>query len=92
MENQNIMKIIKILIACIITFLITTPILPATTINDMNTGQKSSPTKIDYDPLIDLNLTLTISTIRALDTIDLLSNPDFYLKITIFNQRLIWDS
>jgi len=37
----------------------------------------------DFDPLIDINLTIDILEIRALDRIDLFSEPDFFLKITI---------
>jgi hypothetical protein len=54
-------------------------------------SRNSSGIIIDYDPLIDLNLSLTVSTIRALDTIDILSEPDFYLKVTINKNTYISD-
>jgi hypothetical protein len=37
----------------------------------------------DMDELVDLELTVTIKEIRALDTIDLFSKPDFYVKVFI---------
>jgi len=37
----------------------------------------------DYDPLCDIEVTVTIKEIRALDKIDLLSEADFYLKVFI---------
>ncbi|MCK4902814.1 MAG: hypothetical protein KAS76_05585, partial [Thermoplasmatales archaeon] len=43
----------------------------------------------DIDPLIDLELTVTIKEIRALDKIDRLSDPDFYVKVYI-NGELWW--
>ena len=43
----------------------------------------------DIDPLIDLELTVTIKEIRALDKIDRLSDPDFYVKVYI-NDELWW--
>ena len=38
----------------------------------------------DFDPLVDnITVTVTINEIRALKTIDLLSDPDFYVKVRI---------
>ena len=37
----------------------------------------------DIDPLVDLAVTVTIKDIRALGKIDLVGNPDFYVKIFI---------
>lgn len=37
----------------------------------------------DYDPLVDLKITFTIKEIRALDKIDILSEPDFYITISV---------
>ena len=40
----------------------------------------------DYDPLVEqIVVTVTIQEIRALDTMDLLSDPDFYVKVSINN-------
>ena len=43
----------------------------------------------DLDPLVDLEVTVTIKEIRALDKIDRLSDPDFYVKVHI-NDELWW--
>jgi len=46
----------------------------------------------DFDPLDDnIIVTVTIKEIRALKTIDILSNPDFYVKITINDKEFISD-
>ena len=37
----------------------------------------------DFDPLVDITVTVEILTIRALDEIDLLSDPDFFVKVFI---------
>jgi hypothetical protein len=37
----------------------------------------------DYDPLVDINITIEILAIRAFDRIDLFSDPDFFLKVYI---------
>lgn len=37
----------------------------------------------DIDPLVDLEVTVTIKKIRALDKIDLIGGPDFYVKAYI---------
>jgi hypothetical protein len=39
--------------------------------------------KEDFDPLVDISLTIDIFTIRAFDRIDLFSKPDLFLKIYI---------
>lgn len=43
----------------------------------------------DFDPLVDINLTIEVLEIRALDRIDLFSEPDFFLKITINDKDFI---
>jgi hypothetical protein len=73
---------LKKITALLILSLLTTPILSAQTIH-LPSSQNLSSSIDDYDPLIDLNLTITIQTIRALDAIDYLSEPDFYIKATI---------
>ena len=49
----------------------------------------------DFDPLVDINITLEILAIRALDKIDIFSDPDFFLKIIINDevfQSPIWSN
>jgi len=41
----------------------------------------------DLDPLVDLEITVNISAIRALDPVDKYSDPDFYVKVTINNEE-----
>ena len=37
----------------------------------------------DLDPLVDISVTVTIKEIRAFDTIDIVTDPDFYVKVFI---------
>ena len=39
----------------------------------------------DFDPLVDINITVEIQCIRALKQIDELSDPDFFIKVFINN-------
>jgi hypothetical protein len=43
----------------------------------------------DFDPLVDVEVTVEIDTIRALDVIDLDSDPDFFVKIYINNVEFV---
>jgi hypothetical protein len=45
--------------------------------------QTTSSEQGDIDPLVDLAVTVTIKDIRALDKIDWVGNPNFYVKILI---------
>lgn len=46
----------------------------------------------DFDPLVDnITVTVTVHEIRALKIIDLLSDPDFYVKVTINDREFISD-
>lgn len=45
----------------------------------------------DFDPLADINVTVDILTIRALDKIDEISEPDFYVKIIINEEEFTSD-
>jgi hypothetical protein len=49
----------------------------------------------DFDPLVDINITIEISEIRALDKIDCDSDPDFFVKLIINEeefQSTVWDN
>jgi len=46
-------------------------------------------TPVDFDPLLDINITFDVLAIRALDKIDKYSQADFYLKLTINNQEYV---
>jgi len=41
----------------------------------------------DLDPLVDLEITISINAIRALDSFDSISDPDFYVKIIVNNKE-----
>ena len=43
----------------------------------------------DYDPLVDINITVDILAIRALDEIECSTLPNFYLKIFIEEEEFI---
>ncbi len=48
------------------------------------------PFNEDFDPLVEnIIVTVTIKEIRALKTIDILSDPDFYLKVKINDKEFI---
>ncbi len=50
------------------------------------------PLLYDFDPLVNnITVTVTIKEIRALKTIDLFSDPDFYVKIKINGKEFISD-
>jgi hypothetical protein len=44
---------------------------------------------LDLNPLIDLKVTVTIKEIRALDKIDLIGNPDFYVVVYINGEKQV---
>ena len=46
-----------------------------------------SKTNADIDPLVDLFVTVNINEIRALDTIDKNSDPDFYVEVLINGEQ-----
>ena len=41
------------------------------------------PTDFDYDPLVDLEVTVEIKDIRVLNRYDFVRDPDFFVKVTI---------
>lgn len=50
---------------------------------------------IDIDPLVNLQVTVTINEIRALDDIDAHSDPDFYVKVFINEKEFtspVWNN
>jgi hypothetical protein len=50
------------------------------------------PLNVDFDPLVEnITVTVTINEIRALKTIDVLSDPDFYVKVKINGKEFISD-
>jgi len=57
------------------------------TSSSLNFKKEKSMIFEDYDPLLDINLTIDIQAIRALDKIDLFSDPDFFLKVYINDEE-----
>jgi hypothetical protein len=68
-------------------------VLPASALPEQKTPVwVFTPSVDDFDPLVDeIIVTVTIKEIRALEQIDALSNPDFYVKVTINNNEFISD-
>jgi len=71
-----------------------TLVVPVTALSQVTNSAESAvsfngaffvvPLMDDYDPLVEqIVVTVTIQEIRALDTMDLLSDPDFYVKVFI---------
>lgn len=54
-----------------------------------NTPTQYIQTTDDFDPLVDIKLTIDIQAIRAIDTIDNNGKADFYLKIIINEHEFI---
>ena len=76
------MKNLRKCFACtMLVFIIS--VVPTTTSNHFTTGAQEKNVIEDYDPLVDVNITVNIEAIRALDTIDFLSKPDFFVIIRI---------
>jgi hypothetical protein len=58
-------------------------VVPAASSKLSINDQHMYSTLVDYDPLVDINITIDILAIRALDKIDPLSHPDFFVKVFI---------
>jgi hypothetical protein len=82
----------KYFIITLAIFLLFLPIVSASFQN--NYPQINRNMVLDYDPLVDINITIDIIEIRAIDKIDVGSDPDFYMKIYIFDEEFhspIWN-
>jgi hypothetical protein len=58
--------------------------VPVTAIHLQGSNHQQT-SQMDYDPLLDINITVDILGIRALDKLDPLSNPDFFVTLFINN-------
>ena len=82
----------KINIKKIICFMILGLFLISTNALAMKIAKNETELKIikdtndNYDPLVNLKVTVKINEIRTLDKIDMLSDPDFYVKVFIDDQ------
>jgi len=87
------MKKVAIFISCV-TLVFILIFVPATSSNLFIKNERMHSTLIDYDPLVDVNITIDILAIRALDKLELLSNPDFFVKLYINDAEFtsqIWE-
>ena len=78
MIKINVQKITCLMLVFI--FLISTNAIASQSDDQTTTNEPE-----DIDPLVDLEVTVTIKEIRTLDTIDLISESDFYVKVFINN-------
>ncbi len=99
--SNNIKKILTLSFILIIVFSVNVNALDIKNEDKINKNNFSSEKNIEYsnmiiapidttnqdfDPLTDIEVTVSIKEIRALDKIDLLSDPDFYVKVYINNE------
>ena len=77
---------------CTLLILITLVIPTSATLLPLKHVTSMTSLNEDFDPLDEhIFVTVTINEIRALKTIDILSNPYFYLKVTINGKEFISD-
>lgn len=74
-------------------FIVATLIIPTSaTLLPRQPGTSPMSHSVDYDPLDDhIIVTLTITEIRPLKIIDVLSDPDFYVRVTINDEAFLSD-
>jgi len=53
----------------------------------LQAAKNSTTCEDDIDPLVDLQVTITIKEIRAFDRIDLFNDPDFYVKLFVNDEE-----
>jgi hypothetical protein len=84
---KNSVKIMCTLSILVLFIIPTTAVLPP-----IKQGAFVVPLTDDFDPLDgNITVTVTIKEIRALDTIDILGNPDFYVKVVINSNEYVSD-
>ena len=77
-------KILTIL--CVIGLVLNIFISTSSSLN-IEEGKEKIININDFDPLVDINITIDILAIRALDKIDFFSDPDFFLKVNINDEE-----
>ncbi|MBU0497271.1 MAG: hypothetical protein KKC68_06765 [Candidatus Thermoplasmatota archaeon] len=90
-----IIKTLTLILTLNILLISLTAPLPAQQKKTILKTIENSPLNTDFDPLIDLNLTITITTIRTFDKIDLLTKPDLHVTLTLNNHTYtsnIWNN
>jgi hypothetical protein len=78
---------------CYTILVLTTLVIPTSaTLQPLRQDSLIPSNPEDFDPLDEnIIVTVTINEIRALKTIDILSNPDLYLKVTINDEEFVSD-
>jgi len=76
-------------IICLVLFLVNSIALAVSAFNTSNVEIPVSEQLDDYDPLVDIEITLKFLAIRALDEIDSNSDPDFFIKTTVNEEEFI---
>lgn len=74
-------KIVHLIICSTLVYILT--VVPTKASDQFINDDLIQNTVVDYDPLVDINVTVDIIAIRALDKLDILSNPDFFVKLSI---------
>ena len=86
-KKMKINKIKIVLLTLVVLFMLSTNTYAA--VSKISKTQESFETNTssevidDYDPLVNLSVSVNIKEIRAYDKIDKTTEPDFYLKVFI---------
>jgi len=81
-------KILSII--CIGMLLTGTFVVVASPIKNIKTEMKHRLSSLDdFDPLVDITVTVNITSIRSLDIIDISSDPDFFVKVFINDEEFV---
>jgi hypothetical protein len=81
--KNNIRKIFYVILLTFAMLATNTAAIKITGSSDTDKEILTTNLENDIDPLIDLEVTVTIKEIRAFDKIDLFTDPDFYVKLFI---------
>jgi hypothetical protein len=82
----------NIQLLCTLVILATFILPTSAMISPQKHASFDAPLSMDFDPLVNsIIVTVTIKEIRALKTIDVLSNPDFYVKVVINGEEFSSD-
>ena len=95
MKNRIVKSIIIIFIIILLLSNYSTAVNLKNSKNYQNNKRIYSVSEEDIDPLVDLELTITINKIRAFDKLDRSSDPDFYVKIILDGKEYkspIWEN
>ncbi|MBN1860370.1 MAG: hypothetical protein JW840_02790 [Candidatus Thermoplasmatota archaeon] len=76
MKKESVM-LLSILLMCILS------LVPVTASSQVTPNEYIPLSLLDYDPLVDINITVAINAIRALDKIDITSGPDLFITLII---------